>query len=96
MQNRLFVGTLCGTVLASGIALAQVVSVVTNPQGTLGYRTGIAVAKVVTSKTRVTARAQPMAGSSTYLPMLNRGEIHFGFTNGGELQHNHSNTTRTT
>lgn len=87
MQNRLFVGTLCGTVLASGIALAQVVSVVTNPQGTLGYRTGIAVAKVVTSKTRVTARAQPMAGSSTYLPMLNRGEIHFGFTNGGELQH---------
>ena len=42
-------------------------SVATNPQGSLGYRTGIAV-EVVTAKTDI-GRAQPMAGSTTYLPM---------------------------
>ncbi len=71
----------------TGLASAQVVGVATNPQGSLGYRTGIAVAKVVTAKTDIIARTQPMAGSTTYIPMLNRGEIPFGFTNGGELQH---------
>ncbi len=75
------------TMALGGAAAAQVVGVATNPQGTLGYRTGIAVAKVVTAKTEITARTQPMAGSTTYIPMLNRGEIPFGFTNGGELQH---------
>lgn len=75
------------TMTAAGLAAAQVVGVATNPQGSLGYRTGIAVAKVVTAKTDITARTQPMAGSTTYIPMLNRGEIPFGFTNGGELQH---------
>ncbi len=69
-------------------ASAQVVGIATNPQGTLGYLTGIAVAKVVTAKSGgITARAQPMGGSTTYVPMVNRGEIAFGFTNGGELQH---------
>jgi len=87
MKTVTFVTTLSAAVLATSMATAQVVSVATNPQGSLGYRTGIAVAKVVTAKTEITARAQPMAGSSTYLPMINRGEINFGFTNGGELQH---------
>ena len=87
MKKNVFFSVLAAASVTAGIAAAQVVSVATNPQGTLGYRTGIAVAKVVTAKTDVTARAQPMAGSSTYLPMLDRGEINFGFTNGGELQH---------
>ncbi|MEK9683276.1 MAG: TAXI family TRAP transporter solute-binding subunit [Rhodospirillaceae bacterium] len=88
MRSKIFGATVFALVLVASAASAQkVVSVATNPQGTLGFLTGIAVAKVVTAKTDVTARAQPMAGSSTYLPMLNRGEIHFGFTNGGELQH---------
>ena len=87
MKTVTFVTTLSAAVLTASMATAQVVSVATNPQGSLGYRTGIAVAKVVTAKTEITARAQPMAGSSTYLPMINRGEINFGFTNGGELQH---------
>jgi len=88
MKTRIFVSALAAAMLTAGAASAQkVVAVATNPQGTLGFLTGIAVAKVVTAKTDITARAQPMAGSSTYLPMLDRGEIHFGFTNCGELQH---------
>jgi TRAP transporter TAXI family solute receptor len=87
MKTMKFAIAFGATMTAAGLAAAQVVGVATNPQGSLGYRTGIAVAKVVTAKTDVTARAQPMAGSTTYIPMLNRGEIPFGFTNGGELQH---------
>ena len=87
MKTAKFAATLTAVMVTSGIAAAQVVGVATNPQGSLGYRTGIAVAKVVTAKTEVTARTQPMAGSTTYIPMLNRGEIPFGFSNGGEIQH---------
>jgi len=88
MKTKIFASALiAGAFMAAPVAAQKVVSVATNPQGTLGFLTGIAVAKVVTAKTDVTARAQPMAGSSAYLPMLDRGEIHFGFTNGGELQH---------
>ena len=87
MQTMKFTVAFAATMTVAGLAAAQVVGVATNPQGSLGYRTGIAVAKVVTAKTDVTARTQPMAGSTTYIPMLNRGEIPFGFTNGGELQH---------
>lgn len=87
MKLTRFALAAAATVAFSGAAAAQVVAVATNPQGSLGYRTGIAVAKVVTAKTDVVARIQPMAGSTTYIPMLNKGEIPFGFTNGGELQH---------
>ncbi len=87
MKLTKFSVAFAATMTAAGLASAQVVAVATNPQGSLGYRTGIAVAKVVSAKTSVKARAQPMAGSTTYIPMMNRGEIPFGFTNGGELQH---------
>lgn len=89
MKTFVILTTAIGIVSAlSTQAPAQVVGVATNPQGSLGYLTGIAVAKVVTATSGgVIARAQPMAGSTTYIPMLNRGEIAFGFTNGGELQH---------
>ena len=76
MKKNVFFSVFAVASVTASLAVAQVVSVATNPQGTLGYRTGIAVAKVVTAKTDVTARAQPMAGSSTYLPMLDRGEIY--------------------
>ena len=87
MKSTIYVSAFGAFLIAASASHAQVYSVATNPQGSLGYRTGIAVAKVVTAKTDITARAQPMAGSTTYLPMMNRGEIDFGFTNGGELQH---------
>lgn len=84
MKITRFVVPVAAAMAVSSIATAQVVGVATNPQGSLGYRTGIAVAKVVTAKSEVTARTQPMAGSTTYIPMINRGEIPFGFSNGME------------
>lgn len=74
-------------------AAAQVTVFATNPQGSLGYRTGIAVAKTVTSKAPgLTGRPQPMGGSTTYIPIVNRGEVDFGFSTGLETLFAHTGT----
>lgn len=92
MKPTGFLVAFAAAMAAAGLAAAQVVSVATNPQGSLGYRTGIAVAKVVTATTDITARTQPMAGSTTYIPMINRGEVPFGFSNGPEIMYAYSGT----
>lgn len=67
-------------------AAAQIRTIVTNPQGSLGYSTGVAIAKVMSDKTDVNIRVQPAGGSSTYIPMINRGEHDFGFANVAETE----------
>jgi TRAP transporter TAXI family solute receptor len=85
MKTLTVATALVGAVAFSGVAAAQVAVFATNPQGSLGYRTGIAVAKTVTAKADgVTGRPQPMGGSTTYIPIVNRGEVDFGFSNGME------------
>ena len=66
---------------AATMANAQVVGVATNPQGSLYYSVGSAVAGVMQQKGGLTARVQPMSGSSAYAPLLNRGEVEFGLMN---------------
>lgn len=81
------------SVALAGAAAAQVAVFATNPQGSLGYRTGIAVAKTVSAKAPgVTGRPQPMGGSTTYIPIVNRGEVDFGFSNGMETYYAHKGT----
>ncbi len=85
MKKLTFDTALVGAVAFSGVAAAQVAVFATNPQGSLGYRTGIAVAKTVTAKADgITGRPQPMGGSTNYIPIVNRGEVDFGFSNGME------------
>lgn len=64
----------------SGVAAAQVVTVATGAQGSLAYNSGQAIAKVA-NENGITARAQPLVG---YLPLINNGEVDFGFSNGVE------------
>ena len=59
-------------------AQAQVVGLGTNPQGTLTYTMGIALAKVVADKTNLQMRVQPIGGTSQLMPQIDRGEIEFG------------------
>jgi hypothetical protein len=66
---------------AATMANAQVVGIATNPQGSLYYSVGAAVAGVLQQKGGLTARVQPMSGSSAYAPLLNRGQIEFGLMN---------------
>jgi len=85
MKKLTMMAAFAGTMAFAGAAAAQVAVFATNPQGSLGYRTGIAVAKTVTAKADgVTGRPQPMGGSTTYIPIVNRGEVGFGFSNGME------------
>ena len=75
---------------AAQAAQAQVVGVATGQQGSLGYNTGVAVAKILNTKAKITARTQPMAGTAAYLPLINRGEMEFGFCNAVEADFSYS------
>jgi hypothetical protein len=60
---------------------AQVYAMGANPQGSLFFQASAAIAKVASDKLKVQIRVQPMAGSSTYIPLINTGEVDFGLTN---------------
>ena len=66
---------------AATTANAQVVAIATNPQGSLYYSVGAAVAGVMQQKGGLSARVQPQSGSSAYTPLVNRGQIEFGLLN---------------
>ena len=74
--------------LGATAASAQVVTVASGAQGTLAYNTGQAVAKVA-NDAGITARTQPLVG---YLPLINSGEVDFGFSNGVEAEFAHAGT----
>jgi TRAP transporter TAXI family solute receptor len=71
--------------IATGIATAvqaqQVRVIAANPQGSIFYAGSVAIGKLIDDKLKMQVRVQPMAGSSTYIPLLNRGEVDFGLTN---------------
>lgn len=64
--------------LGTAGASAQVVTMATGNQGSLAYNSGQAVAKLANDN-NITVRTQPLAG---YIPLINNGEVEFGFTNG--------------
>ena len=76
---------LVGTVLTTPAAAQQTYSVGTNPQGSLFYAIGAAVSKVMVDKTGKQFRVAPYGGSSTYLPLIDKGRVDFGMANGGEM-----------
>jgi TRAP transporter TAXI family solute receptor len=70
--------------VASSIATAaqaQVRVIAANPQGSIFYASSVAIGKLLDEKLKFQVRVQPMAGSSTYIPLLDRGEADFGLTN---------------
>lgn len=74
--------------LTAGAAMAQVVTIATGAQGSLAYNSGQAVAKVANDE-GITARTQPLVG---YLPLINSGEVDFGFSNGVEVAYAYEGT----
>ncbi len=81
-------GGLFGLAICASAASAQVVTVATGAQGSLAYNSGQAVAKVA-NDAGITARTQPLVG---YLPLINSGEVDFGFSNGVEAEYAYSGT----
>lgn len=85
--NLLAATALSGLMLA-GTAGAQVVSMATGAQGSLAYNSGQAVARVANDE-GITVRTQPLVG---YMPLLNAGEVEFGFANGAEAAYAYTAT----
>lgn len=77
-----------GLALAAGAASAQVVTIATGAQGSLAYNSGQAVGKVAVDA-GINARTQPYVG---YLPLLNAGEVDFGFSNAVEAGYAYEGT----
>ncbi len=70
----------------AGPAAAQkAVSVGTNPPGTVFYALGSGLAKVVSEAGKVRMSVQPYTGSSTFIPLLDTGEMEFGVTNAVDM-----------
>lgn len=64
---------------------AQPVTIGVNEQGSLSFVAGAAVARVVSSETDLVARTQSLSGSTSFIPMLDRGEVLVGFSSATEF-----------
>ena len=56
------------------------VTIGTNPQGTMYFVVGGGLSKLFYDKLNIQASAQPHAGSSVYLPLVQSGEVTLGFS----------------
>lgn len=65
--------------------LPKAVSIGTNTPGTLFYSLAGGLAKVVSGGSPLQASVQPYSGSSTFLPLVNSGELDFGLVNGVDM-----------
>jgi uncharacterized protein len=73
-------------------AAQQTYTIAANPQGSLFYSTAAAIAKVAVEKTGLQFRVAPYSGSSTYIPLIDKGELPFGMSNGAEYAYAYSGT----
>ncbi len=66
-------------------AAQQAVTIGTNPPGSVFYAIGSGLTKIVTDTGKVKMAVQPYAGSSTFIPLLNSGEMEFGVVNAVDM-----------
>ncbi len=91
MRGRwLMIGFLAVAValLALGPAASQTpksVTLGTNPPGTIFYTVASGLAKVASGAAPFQMTLQPYAGTSTFLPLLNSGEMEFGVVNSVDM-----------
>jgi TRAP transporter TAXI family solute receptor len=82
MKRLMTITAVLALACASSAAAAQDVRVIaSNPQGSIFYAASVAIGKLMDEKLKMQVRVQPTAGTSTFIPQLDRGEIDFGLTN---------------
>lgn len=84
------ISTLLGLALLVAVSahaqqLPRSVTIGANPPGTVFYAVGSGLAKVMSDALPFQAVVQPYTGSSTFLPLLNTGEIDFGINNAVDM-----------
>ena len=86
VRSMCFAVMLVAFVAGSAAAQSQKpVTFGTNPPGTVFHAIASGLAKVVGEAGAVKPSIQPYAGSSTFLPLLNTGEIEFGVNNAVDM-----------
>jgi uncharacterized protein len=65
--------------------LPKAVTVGTNPAGTVFYALAGGLAKVATEATQIQVNIQPYTGTSTFLPLLDSGELGFALVNAVDM-----------
>lgn len=65
--------------------LPRAVTLGTNPAGTVFYALAGGLAKVATEGTPIQVNIQPYTGTSTFLPLLNTGELDFAIVNAVDM-----------
>ena len=65
--------------------LPPAVAIGTNTPGTLFYAMASGLAKVASGASPVQVSVQPYTGTSTFLPLVNTGELDFGVVNGVDM-----------
>jgi TRAP transporter TAXI family solute receptor len=85
--------TIAGMILSLAVLLSQTTwaqlpksaVIGTNPAGTVFYALAGGLAKVATEGSPIQVNIQPYTGTSTFLPLLNNGELDFALVNGVDM-----------
>ena len=65
--------------------LPKSVAIGSNPPGSLFYALASGLAKVVSDAAAIQAQVQPFAGTSTFVPLFDTGELDFGVVNAVDM-----------
>jgi TRAP transporter TAXI family solute receptor len=84
-SNALIVLFLIVTTGVYAQQLPKSVTIGSNPPGTLFYALTSGLAKVVSDSAAIQAVVQPYAGTSTFVPLFNTGELDFGVVNAVDM-----------
>jgi TRAP transporter TAXI family solute receptor len=85
--------TIAGMILSLAVFLSQTAwaqlpksaVIGTNPAGTVFYALAGGIAKVASEATPIQVNIQPYTGTSTFLPLLNNGELDFAIVNAVDM-----------
>ncbi|HWH79595.1 MAG TPA: TAXI family TRAP transporter solute-binding subunit [Candidatus Binatus sp.] len=91
MRRRSFYFSLIATTLLFSAAsvfaqpLPKSVAIGSNPPGSLFYALASGLAKVISEATPMQSQVQPYAGTSTFVPLLDSGELEMGVVNAVDM-----------
>lgn len=82
IRSATVLGMILGALaLSSAPALAQPITIATNPTGSLGHAVGLGVAVALTKHSALQPRPVALGGGTAFLPQINAGEMELGTNN---------------
>ena len=85
INATLFVSFLLPSGVTHAQQLPKSVTVGSNPPGSLFYALASGLGKVISEASQMQAQVQPYAGTSTFVPLFDSGELDFGVVNAVDM-----------